>query len=402
MIVKRVEIHGDAIRGADFILPPVPAPNALGIVVLDREVAAQLSVDFLGSRRQPSVAAKGQYCYGDRGQLAVEFQHYPHRVAVGFLVVGVQPESQHCPVQAAGRFHDVGVVATLRLVVEVGQVLAAGLGVLAEVVVGAVGDAFQFRPAPREAVFDVVAVLGIMGQFVGSVAPKTEVFLAYAVGHIPVEASLDPLFQPLFVRAGFDEVLHFHLFELASSESEVPGRNLVAERLAHLGDAEGKFLTGGIYDVGKVDEDTLSGLRSQIHFAGSVFHRTHEGTEHQVEAPGIGEVAPAYGAVFRVHVVGTKSAVTIGAFRHRVAEVLDMAAGGPNLGVHQDGGVQPHHVVPFQDHRTPPGLFNVALQLHSQGAVVPRGAEAAVNLAALKYESPPLGNREDFVHVRIR
>ena len=41
---------------------------------------------------------------------------------------------------------------------------------------------------------------------------------------------------------GFDEELHLHLLELARAEDEVPGRDLVAERLADLRDAERDLL----------------------------------------------------------------------------------------------------------------------------------------------------------------
>ena len=49
----------------------------------------------------------------------------------GLLFVSVDEEGEGGPVGAAGGFDDVGVITLLRLVVEVGQVVSAVLGVLA-------------------------------------------------------------------------------------------------------------------------------------------------------------------------------------------------------------------------------------------------------------------------------
>ena len=51
--------------------------------------------------------------------------------------------------------------------VEIIQRFAAGLLVLREVVIGAVGDAFELLDAEGKLVFDVVGALGIEGALVG-------------------------------------------------------------------------------------------------------------------------------------------------------------------------------------------------------------------------------------------
>ena len=50
--------------------------------------------------------------------------------------------------------------------------------------------------------------------------------------------SLQPVLVPLLRLVGRDEELHLHLLELERAEDEVARRDLVAERLADLGDAE--------------------------------------------------------------------------------------------------------------------------------------------------------------------
>lgn len=112
----------------------------------------------------------------------------------------------------------------------------------AEVVVGAVGDAFEFAPfvaAELEAVLDVGGALGVVGELLLGVLVPAHVLFAEAEAGVPVPAFLHPVLLPLLVLARLDEEFHLHLFELAGAEDEVAGGDLVAEGLAHLRDAEG-------------------------------------------------------------------------------------------------------------------------------------------------------------------
>src|SRR5690606_7854775 len=74
---------------------------------------------------------------------------------------------------------------------------------------------------------------------------------------------------------------------------EVAGRDLVAEALADLGDAERRLAPGGRHDVEEVDEDALCGLGPQIVQAALVLHRTQVGLHETVEHPWRRERAPA-------------------------------------------------------------------------------------------------------------
>ena len=64
--------------------------------------------------------------------------------------------------------------------------------------------------------------------------------------------------------SGRNEVLHLHLLELERAEDEVAGRDLVAERLADLRDAERRLAPGDLGDVLEVDEDALRGLGAEV------------------------------------------------------------------------------------------------------------------------------------------
>ncbi len=158
-------------------------------------------------------------------------------------------------------------------------------GVAAEVPVAPVVDPLELLPAEREAVLDVDGLLGVVGELVGPVLAEAE-----ALGRRRRSASYQALRRGSQSskccggRLGADEVLHLHLLELAHPEDEVAGADLVAERLADLGDPEGDLLARRVADVPEVDVDALGRLRAQVDDGGLVLDRAQEGLEHQVEA----------------------------------------------------------------------------------------------------------------------
>jgi hypothetical protein len=84
-----------------------------------------------------------------------------------------------------------------------------------------------------------------------------------------------------------------------------------------------------------------------------------------------------------------------------VGEAVQMAAGAPGLRVHKNSGVEAHHVIAAPDKCLPPGIFDVALHLHAQRAVVPRACQSAVNFTALKYESPAFAEGYNRLYVHL-
>jgi hypothetical protein len=68
------------------------------------------------------------------------------------------------------------------------------------------------------------------------------------------------LLEPLVVGCRLHEELQLHLLELARPEDEVPGRDLVAERLADLRDPERHLLARRLLDVEEVHVRALRGL----------------------------------------------------------------------------------------------------------------------------------------------
>ena len=71
-----------------------------------------------------------------------------------------------------------------------------------------------------------------------------------------------PVIEPLQVGIRLAEELQFHLLELSGTECKITGSNLVTEGLTDLADAERNLLSRGSLYILKVNENTLSGLRS--------------------------------------------------------------------------------------------------------------------------------------------
>ena len=293
------------------------------------------------------------------------------------------------------------------------------LRVVAQVEVAPVVDALELLPAEREAVLHVDRLLGVVGQLVRRVLAEAETGGIDAVGLVPGLALRQPLLERLrraLLRP--HEVLHLHLLELAHPEHEVAGRDLVAEGLADLRDAERDLLARALLDVLEVDVRALGGLGAEVDDGALVLHRAHVAGEHQVEAArrrerlavvGTDEAeARGHGLVAEIRLgeilgsgqlVEAVAAVAFGALDQGVAERAHVTRRDPHLGVHEDAGIQPHDVVAILDHGPPPGALDVVLELHAQGPVVPHGVDAAVDLGRGEDEAAALGQRDDRLEV---
>lgn len=86
-----------------------------------------------------------------------------------------------------------------------------------------------------------------------------------------------------------------------------------------------------------------------------------------------------------------------GALGQRVGEGRDVTGGHPDLGGQDHRRVDTDHVVARGDHGTPPLALDVLLELDAEGAVVPGGALATVDLTARVYEATALAQADDCV-----
>ena len=292
-----VEIKGDAEWSADLVLAAVALADGAGLVVVDHELLGKLVVKLHCGACEYLFLAQGENCALEGSESGMQVQNGAYIVFAllilthDLLVVGLAEEGKSNAVAAEGGLDDIGDVVLVGILIEVGQILAGGLLMAAEVVVGAVGDAPELAPVgERKSVFNVSGGSGIEGQLSRFVIAHTEVFLTDTEGDQPVFAEVFPVSEPLKIGARLAEEFAFHLLEFAGAESEVTRGDFVAEGLADLAYAEGQLLAGGALDICKVNENALSGLGTQIAGAAGVLGHADGGFEHEIELADGGEI----------------------------------------------------------------------------------------------------------------
>lgn len=301
---------------------------------------------------------------------------------------------------------------------------------LFEIVIGAVSNAPELSPAEREFEFEVRSCVGIETEFFFVVVAQLEFVFVHAEVEEPLFAEILPIREPLEVSAGFAEKFELHLFELAGTESEVAGSDLVAETLADLTYAERHFHARRTLYVEEVDENTLSGFGTQIYCVCAVFGYALEGLEHKVElsyarkfrlaAYGAGDfvvydilfelfVGPACNALFDAlafHVIFDKVVCAMTRFaalavHKRIAETAEVSACHPYVGIHEDSAVKSRVERVFLDKLFPPRTLDVVFEFYAQRTVIPCIGESAVNLAACEDETSAFAEGDKFVHCQF-
>ena len=216
----------------------------------------------------------------------------------------------------------------------------------------------------------------------------------------------------------------FHLLELDGAEDEVSGRNFVAERFAHLRDAEGHFGARRALYVQKVYKLALRRFGAEINFVLAFVRYPARSFEHKVEgayrrpivlaAVGAGDLV--LGDV-RLHLfVGHRIGIDF-ALGMRLNEVIRAETrlafltvhfgigerGGvparlPHARIHQDRRVHAVRVLTLLHEALPPCALYIVFDLHADGAVIPCVAHAAVNFAPGEDDAPRLAKVYDLVH----
>jgi len=276
------------------------------------------------------------------------------------------------------------------------------LGVLTQVVVAALGDAFQLVEAPRELELDVARACGVVRQLVSVVRAQLQHVGGHPEVEVPVHAFLAPVLVPLGRVGRGHEVLHLHLLELAGAEDPVLRGDLVAEALADLGDAERGLAAGRVEHVREVHEHALGRLRTQVCHGARVLDGAGVGLEHQVELARLGEragLATVRACVRFVELVEPEALLAVRAVDQRVAEVGEVARGLEHLGRAEDRRIDQHDVVALLHHRPDPGVADVAQEQRAERPVVVGGAETAVDLGRGEDEPAPLAQVDDLVEV---
>ena len=297
LVAHGLEVDGDAVRRADLVLAAITLADGTGIVEIDHEFLLQVMVDFLGSRgellrqRQDGrlVRRKGRMQMQDGADVVVALLVLPDDL----FVVGIGQEGQERALDAEGRLDDIGDIARVLLLIEIRQVFAGRVLMLRQVIIRAVGNAPELAPAEREQELEVRRRLGIEAQLLRVMVAQAKVLLLHAEREQPLLAEAAPVGEPLEVRTRLTEELQLHLLEFTHAENEVARRDLVAERLADLADAERQLAARGALHVDEVHKDALRRLRAKIHGVLRVLRDALERLEHQVELTDIREVVLA-------------------------------------------------------------------------------------------------------------
>ena len=95
--------------------------------------------------------------------------------------------------------------------------------------------------------------------------------------------------------------------------------------------------------------------------------------------------------------VRPETLVAVQALDERVVERFDVARRLPHLGRHEDGRVEPDDIVAELHHVAPPRVLNVSLELDTDRPVVPRRAQATVDLGRRKDQPSAFGEVDDGV-----
>ena len=199
------------------------------------------------------------------------------------FVVSFAEECQRNAVCAQRRLDAVGDILLIGNGILIGEVFARMLHMRLEVEIRAICDAPKLAPAEWEEVFDIRRGVGIVRKLFGGVIAQLDALFWHSQAEQEVFAVILPEIEPLHLLFGVAEEFQLHLLEFTGAESEVSGRDLVAEGFADLRDAHGHFAAGAAQHVFEVDENSLGCLGAQENLRGSILIDALEGFKHQVE-----------------------------------------------------------------------------------------------------------------------
>ena len=343
------------------------------------------------------------------------------------LVVCVDQKCKRHAVSAERRLNDIGHILFIRLGIKIFHRFAAVVGMLRKVVIGAVRHAPELAPAEREQILKVGRCLGVEAKLVRIMVAQSEIVARHAEIIEELLAVILPVFEPFEVGAGFAEKLQLHLLKLADTEDKVAGRDLVAERLADLTDAEGELLARGARNVLEVDEDPLRRLGAEIQLGGGILSDTLIGLEHQIELADVGEVLRTAGRacdpvvrdvlghflvcpagridvemvlcrVILDQLIGAMTRFARLAAHQRVGKAADVTGSNPDLGVHDDRAVKTDIVLAVLHKALPPCALDVVLELNAERTVIPRVCKTAVDLGTGIHKAAVFAECNDLVH----
>ena len=148
------------------------------------------------------------------------------------------------------------------------------------------GHALEFLRlvGKRKQVLDVRTRAAIVGQFLLALLPRAELVALDAQRSVPVDPRIAPELVPHHGLVRLAEELDLHLLELAGAEGEVARIDLIAERLADLGDTEGNLHPCRVHHVLEVGKDALGCFGAEVGNTRSILQRSDICLKHKVES----------------------------------------------------------------------------------------------------------------------
>jgi hypothetical protein len=198
--------------------------------------------------------------------------------------------------------------------------------------------------------------------------------------------------MPLVFRAGLDEELHLHLFELAIAENKIPHDDFVAKRFPDLRDTERDLFSHRLLDIIEIDKDALCCLRTKIRNRRVVLDRTDARFEQHIELARLGHRAalPAVRAGIAFELIRAKTMMAILALDQRIGKRVHVTAGLPDAWIHDYRCIYADNIVAVLHHSFPPGALDIVFQFDTERSIIPKTADSAIDLRRLKNESAPL------------
>ena len=269
-------VYSYAVRSTNGILTAVTLADGVFLVVLAMEVELQVVDDFACLFGQSVFLYQRHHSQLHRSQGSGKFQYYARFTILQLLfTIGSRHDAEEHAVYTNRGLDDVRGIAFVGFRVEILDVLAGELLMLGQVEIRTAVDAFHFLEAEGHQELDVRSRIGVVSQLV--VVVETVVIRPETERPMPFHTRIAPFGPPPHLLARADEELHLHLFELTHAEDELPRHDLVAERLADLGNAERQLHAAGLLHVQEINEDTLRRFGPQVNRIGAFGRRSHLG-----------------------------------------------------------------------------------------------------------------------------
>src|SRR5947209_10919210 len=141
-------------------------------------------------------------------------------------------------------------------------------------------NTFYFFETHWKFIFYITSIISIKCRL--CMRMKAIFFFGNTKAEMPLLPGFAPVFKPFFLSTRFTEKLHFHLFKLTHTEDKLAGYDLVAERLANLGDTKRYLHACRLLHVEEVNKYTLGCFGAQVNCIRLFGYGAELCREHQV------------------------------------------------------------------------------------------------------------------------